>query len=98
MDYNVPIDKEGNVTDDSRIRASLPTLQHLINAKAKIILIAHLGRPKGQVNPKYSLKPVVKPLAHLTNAPVFFAEDCIGPKAKEAAQKLKGETFFSLKI
>ncbi len=90
VDFNVPLDPAGNVTDDSRIRATLPTLEHLLDQKAKIILIAHLGRPKGQVNPKYSLKPVVKPLSTLLRTPVAFAEDCIGPKAYEAVARLKG--------
>lgn len=89
VDYNVPIDKEGRVTDDSRLRGSLPTLEYLLDNKAKIILIAHLGRPKGQPNPKYSLRPIVQPLSRLLKVPVAFAEDCIGPKAYEAVARLK---------
>ncbi len=89
VDFNVPFDKEGRVTDDSRLRAHLPTIESLIARKAKVILIAHLGRPKGQVNPKYSLKPVVKPLSDLLKTEVQFAEDCVGPKAYEAVAKLK---------
>lgn len=89
VDFNVPLDQEGRVTDDSRLRAHLPTLQHLLHKKAKVILIAHMGRPKGQPNPKYSLRPVVKPLSDLLKVPVQFAEDCIGPKAYEAVAKLK---------
>jgi len=90
VDYNVPIDKQtGKVTDDTRLRASLPTLEFLLQKKAKLILMSHLGRPKGQVNPKYSLKPVVEPLGKLLKLPVQFSDDCIGPKAKEAVAKLK---------
>lgn len=88
VDFNVPLDKEGRVTDDSRLRAHLATIEHLIRKKAKTVLIAHLGRPKGQINPKYSLKPVVKPLSDLLKVPVQFAEDCVGPKAYEAVAKM----------
>lgn len=89
VDYNVPLDNDGHVTDDSRLRASLTTLNYLLDKKAKIVLISHLGRPKGQVNPKYSLKPVVKALSALIKVPVSFAEDCVGPKAYEAVAKLQ---------
>jgi 3-phosphoglycerate kinase len=89
VDFNVPLDKEGKVTDDARLRAHVPTIEYLVEKKAKVILIAHLGRPKGQVNAKYSLKPVVKPLGELLKQPVLFAEDCIGPKAYEAVAKLQ---------
>ncbi len=90
VDFNVPLDKNGVVTDDARLRAHIPTIEYLLEKKAKVILIAHLGRPKGQVNPKYSLKPVVKPLSDLLKQPVLFANDCIGPKAYEAVAKLQG--------
>src|SRR5688572_23421630 len=81
VDYNVPFNKAtGEVSDDARLRASLPTINELRQKKAIIILAAHLGRPKGQVNPKYSLRPVVAALSKLLNAPVAFAEDCVGPK------------------
>jgi phosphoglycerate kinase len=90
VDYNVPFNKAtGEVSDDARLRASFPTLNYLREKKAKIILAAHLGRPKGQVNPKYSLKPVVAALSKLLGAPVAFAEDCVGPRAQEAVAKLK---------
>lgn len=90
VDFNVPLDKEtGKVTDDSRLRAAVPTIEYLLSKQAKIILISHLGRPKGAVNPKYSLKPVVEPLSKLINAPVQFVEDCIGPKAFDAVARLQ---------
>ncbi|MFN0118626.1 MAG: phosphoglycerate kinase [Elusimicrobiota bacterium] len=90
VDFNVPVDKNtGLVTDDSRLRAALPTIERLLEKKAKVILISHLGRPKGQVNPKYSLKPVLKPLSDLLKLPVQFADNCVGPLAYEAVAKLK---------
>lgn len=90
VDYNVPLDKAtGHVTDDARLRASLPTLKYLREKKARIILVAHLGRPKGQVNPKYSLKGVAPALSKLLGAPVAFAEDTVGPKAREAVANLQ---------
>ena len=95
VDFNVPFDKEGRVSDDARLRAHLPTIEYLIKKKAKVILIAHLGRPKGQVNAKYSLKPVVKPLSDLLKTPVLFASDCIGPQAYDSVAKLKpGEVLL----
>lgn len=95
VDFNVPFDKNGNVTDDARLRAHVPVIEALLKRGAKVILIAHLGRPKGQVNPKYSLKPVVKPLSDLLKVPVQFAEDTVGPKAMELAAKLKsGEVLL----
>ncbi len=88
VDYNVPLEK-GAITDDTRVRASLPTLQHLLGQKARIILISHLGRPKGQVNPKYSLAPVAQHLGQLLGKPVAFAANCVGTTAEAAAKNLK---------
>ena len=89
VDYNVPMDETGKITDDTRICASLETIKYLLEHKAAVILMAHLGRPKGQVNIKYSLAPVAKHLAKLLNMPVAFAGDCIGEEAEKAVQKLK---------
>jgi triosephosphate isomerase (TIM) len=89
VDFNVPQDDEGNITDDNRMRAALPTIQYLIRHHAGVILMSHLGRPKGKVNPKYSLAPVAKHLEELLGQPVAFAPDCIGPEAEAAAAKLE---------
>jgi phosphoglycerate kinase len=86
-DLNVPT-KDGIVGDDTRIRATLPTLKRLLGAGARVIVASHLGRPKGKVDPKYSLKPVAKRLGELLGMPIEFVPDCVGPLAEEAAQKL----------
>ena len=89
VDFNVPQDAEGNITDDNRMVAALPTIQYLLDHEAAVILMSHLGRPKGEPNPKYTLKPIAKHLEELLGKPVAFAEDCIGPAAEEAAKKLE---------
>ncbi|MFA6004543.1 MAG: phosphoglycerate kinase, partial [Elusimicrobiota bacterium] len=87
VDYNVPM-KDGKVTDDTRIRETLKTLEYLIGQNAKIVLVAHLGRPKGQPVEKYSLKPVAAELAKLIKRPVAFASDCVGPEADKVVAAL----------
>ena len=83
-DFNVPIDSEtGKITDNRRIRAALPTIQYLLDHNAKVILCSHLGRPKGEFNLKYSLKPVAEELSKLLNKDVKLAKDVIGESAKE---------------
>ena len=74
-DFNVPMDENQNITDDIRIRSSLPTIEYLVDNGAKIILMSHLGRPKGEANPKYSLLPVAKRLSELLNKEIVFAQD-----------------------
>ncbi len=90
VDYNVPLDAEGNVSDDKRITASLPTVNYLLEQGAKIILCSHLGRPKGEVKKEFSLAPVAKRLRELLpNTKIYFAPDCIGEEAEKMANELK---------
>ena len=94
VDFNVPL-AEGRVSDDTRIKAHLPTLTALRDAGAKIALVSHLGRPKGTVNLKYTLEPVGEELAKLTGWPVRFVPDCIGEKVDEAVADWKdGEVLL----
>lgn len=88
VDINVPM-AEGKVTDDTRLRAILPTIAKLRTGGAKVILLAHFDRPKGKVVPEMSLKPLAQPLADLLDVPVAFAADCIGEAAKAAVDGLK---------
>lgn len=95
VDYNVPFDEHGNVSDDTRIAESLPTLKLLTEQGAKVILASHLGRPKGKKDPKFSLKPVAMALEKRLGAKVAFAEDCIGPTAEAAVAGMKnGEVLL----
>lgn len=89
VDFNVPLNDKGEITDDTRITASLPTIQYLLEQKAAVILMAHLGRPKGQVKPELSLAPVAKHLGKLLGKKILFAPDCVGETAQAAASKLK---------
>ncbi|CAN7531331.1 phosphoglycerate kinase [Phenylobacterium sp. LjRoot225] len=87
VDFNVPM-ADGRVTDDTRLKAALPTIEKLRKGGAKVILLAHFDRPKGKRVPEMSLKPVVEPLAKLLGAPVGFADDCIGEAAKAAVEAM----------
>jgi phosphoglycerate kinase len=97
VDFNVPMNEDtGVITDDSRIRASLPTIQYLVDHKAKVILCSHLGRPKGAPEAKFSLAPVAKRLAELIGKPVAITSDCIGPEAENAVKALKSGDMLLL--
>ncbi|MFH1847661.1 MAG: phosphoglycerate kinase [Candidatus Omnitrophota bacterium] len=84
VDFNVPQDEAGNITDDKRIRAALPTIKYAVDQGAKVVLMSHLGRPKGKANPKYSLAPAAKRLSELLGRDVKMLGDCIGPDVKAA--------------
>src|SRR5213082_1767212 len=89
VDFNVPLDAERNITDDTRMRASLPTIQYLLDNGAAVILMSHLGRPKGAVNEKYSLAPVAQRLSTLLGRPVQMAPDSVGPQVEAQARALR---------
>ncbi len=90
VDFNVPFDDNLRITDDSRIRSTLPTINYAIDEGAKVILASHLGRPKGKPDPRYSLAPVAKRLQRLLDKDVVFAPACIGPQAENLISKMKG--------
>jgi phosphoglycerate kinase len=89
VDYNVPMDEQLNITNDTRIRATLPTLNYLLEQNAALVIACHLGRPKGERVAKFSVEPVAKRLAELIGKEVKFASDCVGPEAEKAASTLK---------
>ncbi len=95
VDFNVPIDDNGIITDDTRIRLELPTIRYLLQHNAKVIICSHLGRPNGEKNPKYSLLPVAKYLVKELLGRVFFVGDCIGTEVEVKAKSLKpGEVLL----
>ena len=95
-DFNVPLNEEGEITDKTRIIAALPTINYLLERNAKIILCSHLGRPKGEVKPEFSLKPVAKELSNLIGKEVIMAEDVVGTDAKTKAQNLQNGEILLL--
>lgn len=88
VDFNVPMDDAGNIIDDTKMTAALPTIQHLLKHGARLVLVSHLGRPNGKPNPEFSLKPVAAHLSQLLGNKVIMAEDCIGPAVEEQAAHL----------
>ena len=94
-DFNVPLDGDCRITDDTRIQKTLPTIKYLLDHHAAVILASHLGRPKGEAVPKYSLKPVAERLSELLGIPVKFAPDCVGAETKAMAEALQpGEVLL----
>ena len=88
VDFNVPLNESGQITDDTRIRAAIPTIEYLINNSAKVILAAHFGRPKGQVNEKMRLTPVAARLTELLGKNVSLTNSCIGDEAVAESNSL----------
>ncbi len=88
VDFNVPLDERGNISDDARIVAALPTIEYLVQHGARVILASHLGRPNGERVMKYSLKTVAQVLAKLLGQPVLFLQDCIGSEVQQVSDKL----------
>ena len=88
VDYNVPLNDDGSVRDDYRIKASLPTIQYLLHQNCRIILISHLGRPEGSRNPKFSLRGAAERLGELLDQSIKFADDCVGPHVHSAVNEL----------
>ncbi|NMC73890.1 MAG: phosphoglycerate kinase [Geobacteraceae bacterium] len=89
VDFNVPLDEKGNITDDTRIRAVLPTINYALDCSAKVVIASHLGRPKGEKNPKYSMAPAAKRLSRLLDKDVTLAPDCIGDSVESLVDAMK---------
>ena len=94
-DYNVPLTPKGEISDDLRIRASLPTLEYLLNRHCKVVVISHLGRPEGR-DASLSLEPIGQRLSELLDRPVIFVDDCIGDKVIQAVKKAPSNALILL--
>ena len=95
-DFNVPMDDQNNITDDTRLRSVLPTINYLLDSGSKIIILSHLGRPKGKVNPKLTLAPVAKRLSRLLEKECAIAPEVIGSKAKKMVAEMEGSSILML--
>ena len=91
-DFNVPLDDNGNIVDDTRIYEELPTIRYILKNGAKLIICSHLGRPKGEFNQKYSMFPVAQHLIRYLLNKIYFAVDVVGPDAMQKAKALKGDS------
>ena len=96
VDFNVPLDANFNITDDSRIQAALPTINYLTEAKAKVVLCSHLGRPKGEVKSEFSLSPVAQRLTELTGTTVTLTNDCIGEETQQTVKTMTASSIVLL--
>ena len=96
VDFNVPLNTEGNIGDDRRIREALPTIRHLQDREAKIIMASHLGRPKGKADSRYSLAPVARHLGRILGQDVPLAPDCVGPQVEAMVKELKTKELLLL--
>ena len=95
-DFNVPLDENGNILDDTRIYEELPTIKYILKQNAKLIICSHLGRPKGKYNSKYSMFPVAQHLVRYLRNKIHFAVDVVGPDAMEKAKNLKAGEILIL--
>ncbi|MEO0080218.1 MAG: phosphoglycerate kinase, partial [candidate division WOR-3 bacterium] len=96
VDFNTPLTEEGAIRDDSRIRAALPTINHLLNNKAKVILASHLGKAKGKPDPRWTMRPVAERLSQLLGRDVILAPDCIGPEVARLVKEAPAGTVVLL--